>query len=103
MQIIEEAAAREGFRRVKSVRLEVGELAGVECEALRFCFDAVTRGGIAAGCALEILQTPGEGWCLRCAAKTPLHRLFDPCPQCGGHQVQPLGGSELRVRDLLVD
>jgi hydrogenase nickel incorporation protein HypA/HybF len=103
MQIIEDAARREGFHAVKTVRLEIGELAGVEPEALRFCFDAVARGGIAAGCALEIIQTPGEGWCQQCAAKTPIHQLYDPCAVCGSHQVQPVGGSEMRVRDLLVD
>lgn len=103
VQIIESAAARDGFRRVKSVCLEIGELAGVECEALRFCFDAVARGGVAAGSELQIIRTPGEGWCLKCAAKTPIHALFDPCEVCGGYEVQAIGGREMRVRDLLVD
>ena len=103
MQIIEEAGASKGFGRIKSVRIEVGELAGVQCEALRFCFDAVTRGGIAEGCELEIITIPGEGWCLQCSARTAIHELFDACPVCGGCQVQAVGGRELRVRDILVE
>jgi hydrogenase nickel incorporation protein HypA/HybF len=103
MQIIEDAAAKQSFGCVKVVRLEVGELAGVESEALRFCFDAVTRGGIAEGCRLEIIAMPGEGWCLQCEAKTPLRRLFDACARCGSYRVRPVAGSEMRVRDLMVE
>ena len=103
VQIIEDAAVREGFRRVKTVRLEVGELAGVECESLRFCFDAASRGGVAAGCELQIIPIPGEGWCMQCEAATPLHQLYDACGRCGSHQVQAVAGREMRVRDLLVD
>jgi hydrogenase nickel incorporation protein HypA/HybF len=25
-----------------------------------------------------------------------------PCPQCGGYQLQPTGGTELKVVDLMV-
>ena len=38
----------------------------VEPEALRFCFDAVTRGGLADGARLEIVTTPGLAWCMPC-------------------------------------
>jgi len=103
LQVVEDAAGAQGFTKVRTVRIEVGELAGVECEALRFCFDAVTRGSIAEGCALEIISVPGEGWCMQCAAKTPIHELFGACGTCGGHQVQAVGGREMRVRDILVD
>ena len=46
-QIIEDAARKQGFTRVKTVWLEIGQLACVEKESLRFCFDAVTHGSIA--------------------------------------------------------
>ncbi len=37
--ILEEEARRQHYARVKKVRLEIGALAGVETEALRFSFD----------------------------------------------------------------
>src|SRR5262245_52814601 len=68
MQIVEDAARSQGFGQVLSVRLEIGQLAAVEPEALRFCFDAVARDTVAQGATLEILETPGSGWCAQCDA-----------------------------------
>ena len=42
VQIIEEQAKAHAYVRVKTVRLEIGPLAAVEPEALRFCFDAAS-------------------------------------------------------------
>jgi hydrogenase nickel incorporation protein HypA/HybF len=103
LRIIEDQTAKGGIARVLRVRLEVGRLAGVECEALRFAFDVVMRGSLAEGAELEILEPPGLGWCLDCAATVPVDALYDPCPQCGGFHVQPSGGRELRVLDLEIE
>jgi hydrogenase nickel incorporation protein HypA/HybF len=99
--IVEESARREGLRRVREVRLEIGRLAAVETEALRFCFDAVVRGSLAEGAALEIDEVPGTAWCFRCSQTVPLAARGEACPHCGGAQLQVNGGTEMRVKDLL--
>lgn len=103
LQLMEDAAASQGFGRVKTVWLEIGQLAAVEVEAMRFCFDAVTRGSLAEGAALEIVELPGQGWCMKCAATVPISEQFGACPQCGSHQVQATGGTEMRVKELEVE
>lgn len=103
LQLIEEAVKREGFQRVTGVWLEIGRLAAVETEALRFCFDAVTRGSIAEGARLEILDLPGQGWCMECAETVPMNESLDACPRCGGYQLQVTGGTEMRVKELEVE
>ena len=103
LQIIEDAARTQGFSQVKTVILDIGQLAAVEPEALRFCFDAVIAGSIAEGATLEIMTTPGEGWCLQCAATVPVTEQLGTCPQCGGYRVQVTGGTEMRVRELMVE
>lgn len=102
LQLIEDAARREQFSRVTTVWLEIGQLAGVEVEAMKFCFDAVVRDSIAAGARLEIVATPGSGWCMQCAQSVPMSEAYAACPQCGGQQVQVTGGTEMRVRELEV-
>lgn len=102
MQIVEDSASREGFSSVRAVRLEIGELAGVEIDALRFCFDVVTRGTVADGARLEIERTSGAAWCMRCAKTVPVAARLDPCPECGTHQLQVCAGTEMRVKDLEV-
>lgn len=103
LQIVEDAARQQGFARVSVVRLEIGRLSSVEPEALRFCFDAVVRGTVADGALLDIVDTPGTGWCMQCGDSVPIAALYDACPRCGSHQVQPTQGTEMRVRELEVD
>jgi hydrogenase nickel incorporation protein HypA/HybF len=100
VQIVEDTARQHGGGRVRSVTLEVGELAGVELEALRFCFDAVTRSSLAEGAALVVEQPSGQAWCMPCGGSVTVSSLTDPCPDCGSHQLQVTGGRELRVREI---
>ncbi|MEJ2058981.1 MAG: hydrogenase maturation nickel metallochaperone HypA [Gammaproteobacteria bacterium] len=103
LQIIEQQAQTNGFQRVKTVRLEIGALAGVELEAMRFGFDAVTRKSIAQGATLDIIELPGRAWCLTCGQSVEISQRYDPCPACGSYTLQVTGGDELRVKDLEVE
>jgi hydrogenase nickel incorporation protein HypA/HybF len=103
LQLVEETARREQAQRVKLVVLEIGRLSTVEPEALKFCFDAVTRGSIAADAALEIVDVAGSGWCMECAATVPMQEVYGLCPQCGSPQVQATGGTEMRVREIEIE
>ena len=103
LQIIEDAARTQNFQRVRTVVLEIGALAAVEPDAMRFCFDAVTRGSIAEGARLEILDKPGEGWCAECNKTVLLQEQYGFCPECGGAHVEITGGNEMRVKDLEVE
>ena len=103
LQLIEDARRRQAFARVLAVRLEVGALAGVEPDAMRFCFDAVTRGSVAEGARLEIVSAPGMGCCMGCGDTVPMAQLYGDCPHCGSAQVQVTGGTELRVSELEVE
>ncbi|AKH21949.1 hydrogenase maturation nickel metallochaperone HypA [Sedimenticola thiotaurini] len=103
LQVMEEQAASQQFKRVKSVWLEIGPLAGVELDALRFGFDVVTRDSLADGARLEIIEMPGTAWCLACSKSVPIRQRFDACPECGSFQLQITGGDELRIKELEVD
>jgi hydrogenase nickel incorporation protein HypA/HybF len=103
LQIVEDAAAQQGFKRVTEVRLEIGALSGVEVEALSFCLDVVLKNSVADGAKVELERLPGRGFCLACSQPVEIAALYDACPQCGSYQVQATGGTEMRVKDLLVE
>ena len=103
LQIIEDSARTQNFRRVRTVWLEIGQLAGVEVEAMRFCFEAVVRDSMAQDARLEIIETPGQAWCMQCSDTVFVQALYDVCPKCGGHQLQVTGGNEMRVKELDVE
>ena len=102
IEIIEAEARRQSFARVKTVWLEIGALSQVEPEAMRFCFEVVAAGSAAAEAKLEIIVLPGVGWCMRCVKSVPIERRYDPCPCCGGYQLQVTAGDEMRVKELEV-
>jgi len=102
LETLREQARLQHFTRVERVCLEIGPFAGVEVQALRFGFDAVTRGSLAADARLEIVEQPGEAWCRPCAATVPIVERFDPCPRCGGHELIVTAGEALRIKELEV-
>jgi hydrogenase nickel incorporation protein HypA/HybF len=103
LQIVEDSARANDAKRVAAVWLEIGTLAQVEREALRFCFDAVTRGGVADGARLEIVDVAGAAWCMPCGERVPIAAIGDPCPRCGSYQLQVVAGGDMRVREIAIE
>jgi hydrogenase nickel incorporation protein HypA/HybF len=94
--LVERACEEAAPARVRRIVVEVGMLAAVLPDALRFCFDVVTAGTSAEGATLEIHETPGEGRCRACGALVAMTRPFGRCG-CGGNDLEWLRGDELRI------
>ena len=102
LKLVDDAAAREPFARVQRLTLAAGALSGVEVRSLRFALEAVAPGTRLDGAEIVIDEPPGQAWCMACCATVSIGSRLDPCPQCGGHQLQATGGTELKVVDLMV-
>jgi hydrogenase nickel incorporation protein HypA/HybF len=102
-EIVDETAHCNGARRVTAVRLEIGKLAQVEIDAMRFAFDVVMRGSSADSARLEIEQTDGSAWCMRCSKPVLIERRGAACPACASHQLQVTGGERMRVLEIEVE
>ncbi|MCV6613610.1 MAG: hydrogenase maturation nickel metallochaperone HypA [Cellvibrionaceae bacterium] len=102
LQLIEAEAQQHGFARVTTVYLEIGELAGVELAALKFCFDVVTKKTVAHDSKLRIVVVPGASWCMPCATQVAVKQRHQPCPHCGSHQLQVVAGDEMKIKELEV-
>lgn len=100
---LEEQSRLHRFSKVARISLEVGPLSGVEIDALRFGFDVVMRGSVADGARLEIIECPAQAWCLSCSQAVPIKARYEPCANCGSHQLQVTAGEELRIKELEVD
>jgi hydrogenase nickel incorporation protein HypA/HybF len=96
------AAQADGATRITAIQLRVGELAGVEIEALRFVFPVVMEGTIAAGAELRIESEPAECHCAACDAPFPASDGCCDCPRCGAISRQLLRGRDLRLLALEV-
>lgn len=103
LQTLEQQAREQNYSRVKIVWLEIGALAGVEVDALRFCFDLVVKDSLADDAVLEIIEVPGQAWCQPCGRHVAVAQLYDQCPHCGSHQLQVSGGNQMRIKELEVE
>jgi hydrogenase nickel incorporation protein HypA/HybF len=100
--LVETVAERIGDHRVQIVRLEIGALAGVACEALHFCFETCVAGTALAGARLEILPIAGRALCRACGTETDLPWFGAPCA-CGSFDREVVAGTELRLKEVEVD
>jgi hydrogenase nickel incorporation protein HypA/HybF len=103
LHIIEQASKQQPFIRVKTIWLEIGQLSCVEAESLRFCFESISQYSIAHHAHLEIIETPGHGWCHTCQTKVIQTTLHDACPYCGSYGLEVMSGDMLRIKELEVE
>lgn len=99
--IVEKTATQHQLKSVKEVRIALGELVGVDPDALAFAWESVTRSGVARGAKLVIDRKEGTAWCMMCSKTVPLKAYGNPCPQCGSYELIANGGTEMKVIDLV--
>lgn len=98
LDAIRAQAERHQATRVLRVVLRVGALSGADPAALRFAFEALAPGGIAAGALLEIESVPARAHCAACDrdfAASPGFILC--CPDCGAGSGDLRAGRELAI------
>lgn len=101
--IVEICEHHASGRRIRSVRVEIGDLSGVVPEAVEFCFEACSRDTLLEGARLVIERVPAKARCRDCAAEQEVASFHAPCAACGGFGMELLSGAELRVRELEVE
>lgn len=99
--IVEAVAERVGEATVVRLRLEIGALAGVVVDSVRFCFDLVSEGTVLAGATLEIEEPPGHARCRSCAREFEITDLLATC-ECGSLDLEVLSGDQLRIKEAEV-
>jgi hydrogenase nickel incorporation protein HypA/HybF len=87
--------------RVARVVLQIGKLAAVLPDAVRFCFELASAGTDAEGAALEIVETPGLARCRACGAEFATDQPYGACA-CGSADLHWLAGDELTIREMEV-
>jgi hydrogenase nickel incorporation protein HypA/HybF len=103
LETILRRAQQDGFRKVNSVHLKVGRLAGVEIESLRFCFEVLSASTIARMANLEVEVVPLRGKCRDCGEGFELAEIELICPRCGSGEVEIVSGREFIMETMEVE
>ncbi|QJA06172.1 hydrogenase maturation nickel metallochaperone HypA [Thermosulfurimonas marina] len=91
---------REGGRKVLSFTVEVGELSGVDLEALRTACEALIRTHPALSRTRMELRTVPACWRCRNCGRTFKGDWWTLCPDCGAEERDLLSGEELLLREV---
>lgn len=89
--------------RVSRVTLSIGELAGVEVDALRFALASTLRGGKAESAEVEIVPVTALARCPHCGHEQHIETRFDDCAACGMPGMTLLQGDRMLVSAIVGD
>jgi len=88
---------------ISKVGVKIGELAGVDGDALQFGFEVLVKDSGWEPLALEVEHVPRTQRCRKCAYEFRMTD-FDPrCPLCGDFESQCISGEELDIAYMETD
>jgi len=89
--------------RVTKVGVRIGELAGVDPEALGFGFEILVKDSGLEPLRLEIESVPRRHECSQCRHVFTVVDYRVDCPACGSTETRCIGGDELDLAYLEVE
>jgi len=100
--VAKELQRRPGTRAVK-VGVRIGELAGLDPDALRFAFEALTLDTPFAGLALDVEYVAPRSRCRECRHEFDIRNYELLCPACGSQNTERISGDELEFSYLEIE
>jgi len=85
------------------VGVRVGEMAAIDQDALRFCFEAIIQETDLASLELAIEFCPRRHRCQGCGREFVVHDYDSRCPQCASLETTCISGDELELAYLEVE
>jgi hydrogenase nickel incorporation protein HypA/HybF len=95
-------AQRQGATQIHQMTLRIGQLSGVEPDALSFAFDVVVQGTIADRARLVIDRLPAICHCPDCQQDFQPTDWIDECPICHRLCTDLRQGKELELASMEV-
>jgi hydrogenase nickel incorporation protein HypA/HybF len=103
LECVQTEAARRPNTRITKVGVKIGELAGVDRDALQFGFEVLVKDTEWEPVALELEYVPRMQRCSQCVYDFRMTD-FDPrCPLCGECSTQCISGEELDIAYMEVE
>jgi hydrogenase nickel incorporation protein HypA/HybF len=104
VEMLDECAQTRQARRVKKVRLCIGEANGVVIDSLTFCFDMLTSlNPSLTGAQLVIDTRPHRAYCRSCHEEFPVLHFIAQCPLCERWSNDIVSGTEFQVVEMEIE
>ncbi len=99
-QVAEEVRRAGHNGPVKQLALAVGRLSGVNVESLRFAFEVLAPGTIAAGAEFAIKEPAAQAQCGDCGAEFEVDGYVSACHKCDSGNLRIEGGRDLVLESI---
>jgi hydrogenase nickel incorporation protein HypA/HybF len=104
LDIVQDYAAKQHFKKVNSVLLSFGRMSCIEPKSLQFAFEVQAKDTTAEKASLDFKILPAVIHCFSCEKDLEVQTYSAICPNCGGEEVLLTGGTEeLQILEMDVD
>ena len=103
LEATQKEARRHPGSRARKVGVRIGEMAAIDAESLRFCFDALTRDTELDGLQLEVEWCLRRHHCWNCDGVFVVSNHDCRCPTCKSSETLCIGGDELELSFVEVE
>ena len=103
IEIIKEEMTKNDAAKLKSARLQIGQMSAIVPDALDFCFSVITEGTALEGAELIMDRVPLRGVYRKCAFEFDIINYAFLCPACGSSDIDALSGRELALIEIEVE
>lgn len=96
-------AEQNGAKHISRIVLTIGAMTMVVGDCVRFYFDTISKGTLAEGAELEIIDVPMRVKCSQC---NKVYESEDPifiCPECQVISSEIISGKELDVTSIIIE
>jgi hydrogenase nickel incorporation protein HypA/HybF len=103
IELVAMEAKKSGVERVTEVRLEIGQLSGVEYDSLEFALKNLAPGSIIESAEIIIDKPVGTARCVKCDYEFAIENFIGSCNLCSSFDLEIIKGRELRVKSITID
>ena len=103
LESVQSVASRNPGVRITKVGVKIGELAGVDIDALQFGFECLVKDTDWALLQLAVESIPRVQRCPKCGNEFRMTDYDPQCPKCGEFATDCISGEELDIAYMEVD
>ncbi len=103
LEIAEENARKNNAKIIREIELDIGELSGVEFDALEFAFENCQKTGMLKDVKFIVNRIPGKAVCNSCTQEFEACDYYTPCPKCSSFDVNINQGKEIKIKSIRID
>jgi len=102
-EIVEDAATKNGSKKVNEVNIIVGEFSSVSMDALEFAMEVARKGTVFENAKINIKSAKTILLCSQCSGQTVMEDYIFKCGRCGSTSVKIVSGDRMYVDSIDIE